>query len=143
MAADEVKVNPEEIKKAIQQMSNDLASVDAGAGKVKCEITKNTCQSVVDFGQKITEIGTKMTTYIGKFRQNLAALGRAVDMVEAMDKSLKEAIAGQSTSAKVIEQQKKAEEAKKSAQSTPVGTYDYKPSTSSGKTSYSYYTQNN
>lgn len=142
MAANEVKVNPAEIKKTIQQMSNDLAAVDAGAGKVKCEISKNTGQSVVDFGKKVTEIGTKMTAYTGKFRQNLAALGRAVDMVEEMDKSLKNAIKGQSTSAKIIEKQKKE---KKASQKTPVGTYDYKPSTSTSTSvpKYSYNTQNN
>lgn len=129
--SDEIKVNPEEMRAAIQQMSNDLASVEGSISNVKCEITKNTCKNVVDFSQKVSDINAKMMSYIGKFKQNVTALGQAVNMVEDMDKSLKSAIVGQSTSAKIIAQQQ-------NAQQQPVGTYDYKPSTSSGGNNYQY-----
>lgn len=96
----EIKVNPEQMRAAINQMKLDIRSVETSAGQVKCEITKNTCKSVVDFGQKVTELGTKMTAYTGKFNQNLSALGRAINMVEEMDKALQFGINQVPTSSK-------------------------------------------
>lgn len=101
----EIKVNPEAVKASIQQMSNDLSSVEGSIANIKCEITSNTCKNVVDFGQKVSEINAKLTAYVGKFKQNITSLGQAVNMVEEMDKSLKNAIAGQSTYAKAHQPQ--------------------------------------
>lgn len=105
MATETIKVNPEELKAAILQISNDIAGVSSEIGQVKFEISKNTCKNITEFKDEVTELTTNITSYIGKYEQNLSALTQKIVTVEELDKILANGVAANSSYDKAVQEQ--------------------------------------
>lgn len=88
----DIKVNPEELRKNIDLLATNVHGMQSVSQQLQMNITKNTCTNIVDYKNEIDNVRNKCSQYTAKFQQNLTALLKSVNIIEDMDKKIKEAV---------------------------------------------------